>query len=191
MEDKLWKKYWKDPTDANRNALVLIYKDIVKFFALKFKSNAVLNFDDLISVGTIAVMNCIPKFDKTKGILFTTFIQRRIFGEMKDEFRRMDHVPRLVRLRGEEPQLLTHISSLLPEDSKHLDYWGYEEDNGIKDYYEWVSKGLLPEEQFALKLRLDGLTLKTIGETIGISESRVSQVFSWIIKPHIESRLCA
>lgn len=54
-------------------------------------------FDDLVSAGTIGLINAIENFDPSRGLAFSTFAAPRIRGAILDDLRRWDHVPRSVR----------------------------------------------------------------------------------------------
>ena len=56
-----------------------------------------LNIEDLISVGTLGLLDALGKFDSTRNIKFRTYAEFRIRGAMLDEIRAMDWVPRSVR----------------------------------------------------------------------------------------------
>ena len=51
---------------------------------------------DLVSVGTIGLMEAIERFDPSKG-QFVHFARLRIRGAMRDFLRKSDHVPRSIR----------------------------------------------------------------------------------------------
>lgn len=56
-----------------------------------------VEFDELVSAGTIGLMNAIDKFDPSRGLAFSTFAAPRIRGSVLDDLRRRDHVPRSIR----------------------------------------------------------------------------------------------
>ncbi|CAN5865257.1 FliA/WhiG family RNA polymerase sigma factor [soil metagenome] len=55
------------------------------------------DFDEMVSAGSIGLMNAIDSFDASFGVKFSTFAAPRIRGAIQDELRRMDHVSRSVR----------------------------------------------------------------------------------------------
>lgn len=55
--------------------------------------------DELVSAGTIGLIEAFNNFDPSRGLAFSTFAAPRIRGAMLDELRRQDHVPRSVRRR--------------------------------------------------------------------------------------------
>lgn len=60
------------------------------------------DFDELVSAGTIGLMNALDGFDTTRGLAFSTFAAPRIRGAILDELRRQDHVPRSLRRKARE-----------------------------------------------------------------------------------------
>jgi RNA polymerase sigma factor FliA len=61
-----------------------------------------VDFDDLVSAGTIGLINAIDNFDATRGLAFSTFAAPRIRGAILDDLRKRDHVPRSVRRKQRE-----------------------------------------------------------------------------------------
>ena len=59
-----------------------------------------VELDELVSAGTIGLIEAFNNFDVARGLAFSTFAAPRIRGAMLDELRRQDHVPRSVRRRS-------------------------------------------------------------------------------------------
>jgi RNA polymerase sigma factor for flagellar operon FliA len=60
------------------------------------------DFDELVSCGTIGLMNALEAFEPARGLAFSTFAVPRIRGAILDELRRQDHVPRSIRRKTRE-----------------------------------------------------------------------------------------
>lgn len=90
-----------DPQVKDRESLIREFVPIIKFIALRLavRMPSGLNVEDLISVGTLGLLDAIGKFDPTRNIKFRTYAEFRIRGAMLDELRAMDWVPRSVRMR--------------------------------------------------------------------------------------------
>jgi len=58
--------------------------------------------DELVSAGTIGLMDAIDNFDPSRGLAFSTFAAPRIRGSVLDDLRRRDHVPRSIRKKRRE-----------------------------------------------------------------------------------------
>ncbi len=56
-----------------------------------------VEFDDLLSAGTLGLISAVDHFDASRGLAFSTFATPRIRGAILDDLRRRDHVPRSVR----------------------------------------------------------------------------------------------
>ncbi len=57
------------------------------------------DLDELISAGSMGLLQAVDSFDRQRGLSFSTFAVPRIRGAILDELRKQDHVPRNVRRR--------------------------------------------------------------------------------------------
>lgn len=57
------------------------------------------DLDELVSAGSLGLMQAVDAFDRSRGLSFSTFAVPRIRGAILDELRKLDHVPRNVRRR--------------------------------------------------------------------------------------------
>ncbi len=57
------------------------------------------DLDELISAGSMGLIQAVDSFDRKRGLSFSTFAVPRIRGAILDELRKQDHVPRNVRRR--------------------------------------------------------------------------------------------
>jgi RNA polymerase sigma factor for flagellar operon FliA len=80
-------------------AIVANYSPLVKLMAAKIANKLPKNIDrdDLISAGTIGLMDAISKFDPKKCPHFRFYAEMRIKGAIFDEVRSQDWVPRSAR----------------------------------------------------------------------------------------------
>ena len=58
-----------------------------------------VELDELISAGTMGLIEALDRFDPTRGLAFSTFAVPRVRGAILDELRRIDHVPSSMRRR--------------------------------------------------------------------------------------------
>jgi RNA polymerase sigma factor for flagellar operon FliA len=99
----LLKKYKEEPKkNIKRNQkeeLIREYSPLIKFIAQKIAVRLPPNIelDDLMSAGSIGLMDAIDKWDPTRDNKFKTYAEFRIRGAMLDELRSQDWVPRSVR----------------------------------------------------------------------------------------------
>jgi RNA polymerase sigma factor for flagellar operon FliA len=84
---------------VEKEKLVVSYLPVVKIIAKKIymKLPASYELDDLISVGSIGLMDAIDKYDPKQGVKFKTYAEYRIRGQILDELRSLDWASRATR----------------------------------------------------------------------------------------------
>jgi len=99
----LWTKYLGGDADA-RQQLLNEHLGLVHFVARQVARGLAvdMDFDELVSAGTLGLMNALESFDPHRGLAFSTFAAPRIRGAILDELRRQDHVPRSIRRKTRE-----------------------------------------------------------------------------------------
>jgi len=85
------------PADKDRIARAFAPRIKIIALHLKAKLPAHIELLDLISAGTLGLMEALGKFQSDLGIHFETFADNRIRGAMLDELRRMDWFSRGLR----------------------------------------------------------------------------------------------
>jgi RNA polymerase sigma factor for flagellar operon FliA len=87
--------------DAHREQLIKEFAHVIRAMAhrLALRLPAYLDAEDLISVGTIGLMDAMEKYDPNREAKFKTYAEFRIRGAMLDEIRSMDWIPRSVHER--------------------------------------------------------------------------------------------
>ena len=205
-----------------------LVKQIASRFARRLPSSVL--FDELVSAGSLGLIDAVDKFNPDKHVSLKTYAQYRIKGAILDELRSMDWLPRSIRKKIREMEKVTTAVeqrlSRPAEDSEIAGQMGID----LETYYEMLDKAqdiellsldeyvdshsgessktsyeslirgddnpidhmmtqelkgviadgikALPEkEQMVVSLYYyDGLTLKEVGEIMGLTESRVSQI---------------
>ena len=61
-----------------------------------------MDIDELVSAGTLGLIQAIESFDPSRGLAFSTLAVPRIRGAILDELRRLDNVPRSIRRRARD-----------------------------------------------------------------------------------------
>lgn len=99
--NKLWQQYVKTPTMEIREKLIIEYAGLVKIIAGRMSMYLGYNveYDDLVGYGVFGLIDAIDKFDYDKGVKFETYASLRIKGAILDQIRKMDWIPRSLRLR--------------------------------------------------------------------------------------------
>lgn len=102
---KLWKNYKKNPNNAQlREQLILKYLHLVRYVVSRMPITLPISIatEDLISYGTMGLMEAVERFDPERGLKFETYAVTRIRGSIIDQLRFQDWIPRGVRRRSKE-----------------------------------------------------------------------------------------
>lgn len=105
MDDALlWEKFIKTKDPKIKEQLIIKYMPLVKLvasrMAIYFGGN--VEYDDLVSYGSIGLLDAIEKFDSQKGVKFETYAYTRIKGAIIDCVRSQDFLPRSIRQKAKE-----------------------------------------------------------------------------------------
>ncbi len=187
----------------DREALIESHLPQVKFIAerLAAKLPPWVDHDDLIGAGMLGLLDAVDKFDPLKGVMFKTYAEMRVRGAMLDSLRDLDWAPRSLRavilgismaqfqsllgeLRGltitgldlgdedEDGQTLKY----LPQDAAHSPLAIFERTE-VREFMTTAIERLPQRERQVVALYyVEELTMKEIGATLGVTESRVSQI---------------
>lgn len=101
----LWKNYKKNPNNAKlREQLILKYLHLVRYVVSRMPITLPISIatEDLISYGTMGLMEAVERFDPERGLKFETYAVTRIRGSIIDQLRFQDWIPRGVRRRSKE-----------------------------------------------------------------------------------------
>ena len=212
-----------------QEALVKTHALLVKRIAyhLSGRLPRSVQLDDLMQAGMVGLLEAVRHYDDSKGASFETYAGIRIRGNMLDEVRRNDWVPRSVyrnarmisaavrqvenRLSREakDHEVAAELNLSLNEyhdmlnDSNGAHLFGFDDlgvtDDVLKDpamgastephvniqqadtraRLSQIISGLPKNEGLVLSLYYEhDLNLKEIGDVLGVSESRVSQIHS-------------
>ncbi len=112
LTDALWQRYRGTGDPAARTQLLDRYLGLVHHVARQVAARVsdVVEVDDLVSAGTLGLVQALESFDLSRGLAFSTFAMRRIRGSILDELRSRDWVPRSVRAKGR--QMATAVAQL-------------------------------------------------------------------------------
>jgi RNA polymerase sigma factor for flagellar operon FliA len=242
----LWRRYKTDGDETARERLVLAYSPLVKYVAGRMASGLPSHVDegDLISYGLEGLIKAVQRFDPGRQIKFETFAITRIKGQIIDELRSLDWVPRSVRAKARDIEkanmALEHQLQRAPTDQEMAEklnvsledfhsslvqisnssvvaldeLWTLSDSSGdqvslldtiqdpdaidpvsamsqteIKDRLAEAIERLPEREKLVVALYYyENLTLREIGEVLGVTESRVSQLHTKAIL-RLKSRL--
>ncbi|MBQ4132155.1 MAG: FliA/WhiG family RNA polymerase sigma factor [Desulfovibrionaceae bacterium] len=90
---------WHDFSAGEQEMIVRHFAPKIKYLALRLKNRLPksVELSELISAGTLGLMECLGKFQPRLGIKFDTYAENRIRGAMLDDLRRLDWFPRSLR----------------------------------------------------------------------------------------------
>jgi RNA polymerase sigma factor for flagellar operon FliA len=84
-----------------REALLAEHMSLVHHVARQIhrRVSSDIELDELVSAGTMGLIEALERFEPTRGLAFSTFAVPRVRGAILDELRRIDHVPTSIRRR--------------------------------------------------------------------------------------------
>jgi RNA polymerase sigma factor for flagellar operon FliA len=101
----LWQSYKSSNGNAQlREKLILKYLHLVRYVVSRLPITLPISIaqEDLISYGTMGLMEAVERFDPERGLKFETYAVTRIRGAIIDQLRFQDWIPRGVRKRSKE-----------------------------------------------------------------------------------------
>ncbi len=101
----LWKSYKSNANNAQlREKLILRYLHLVRYVVSRLPITLPISIaaEDLISYGTMGLMEAVERFDPDRGLKFETYAVTRIRGSIIDQLRFQDWIPRGVRKRSKD-----------------------------------------------------------------------------------------
>jgi len=155
----LWRAHARGSAEA-RDALLEANLSLVYHVARQLSKvlSTKVEFDELVSYGTMGLMTALDAFDVKRGLAFSTFAVPRIRGAILDELRRQDHVPRSVRRKARQiagaRETLSRLFNREPEDAELAVHLGIDVDT----FWKWQA-----DSESAVQISLD----QSIGEHDG------------------------
>lgn len=98
----LYNEYKSTGNIAIRNKLVMAYSYIaqVSAFQLRGIADTTAQVEDMINQGIITLIDCVERFDNSKGMKFESYAYMRVRGGIIDLVRKQDWIPRRVRVNA-------------------------------------------------------------------------------------------
>lgn len=100
-EQEYWIKFKETSSNIIREAFIRKYaplvKSVVRRISVSMSKQKQVDYDDLVSYGTLGLIDAIRKYNPTRDIKFKTYAYTRIRGSIYDELRNMDFLPRSIR----------------------------------------------------------------------------------------------
>jgi RNA polymerase sigma factor for flagellar operon FliA len=135
----LWQAYQSDGDMQARDELISQNLRLVYHVAGQIRKTCPrhIGFDELVSAGTVGLMNAIDTFDPNRGLAFSTLAATRIRGAILDDLRKQDAVPRSVRKRQKEvaqaERNLSRALKRMPTAEETAQELGIE----LEEYWKW------------------------------------------------------
>jgi RNA polymerase sigma factor FliA len=97
------------PHLGDREVAIQQYAPLVKYVVgrLAIGLPAILDYEDILSYGTIGLIEALDRFDGSKGVKFETYAISRIRGAIIDALRSLDRLPRSVRQKAKRLEQVT------------------------------------------------------------------------------------
>lgn len=114
--DKIWRLYSQTKDSNLREKIILEYSGIIKFVAGRLSAHLGqhVEYQDMYSYGIFGLIDAIDKYDYTKGVKFETYASLRIRGAILDNIRKLDWVPRTLRIKNKQfEQVYSDLESQL------------------------------------------------------------------------------
>jgi RNA polymerase sigma factor for flagellar operon FliA len=99
--ENLWIDYCKTRDASVRNQIILKYTYLVKHVVNRMwgSYSHLKQKEDLVSCGVIGLIDAIERYDLSRGVKFETYAYFRIRGEIIDQIRKSDWIPKNIRMQ--------------------------------------------------------------------------------------------
>ncbi len=151
-QSALWHGYREKGDLDARDELLLSNLPLVHHVArqVRRRSRVDTEYDELVSAGTIGLIQAIDNFDLSRGLAFSTYAAPRIRGAILDDHRRRDRVPRSIRrkqrdINAAREELIEKLGRL-PNDQETAEVLGIE----AEKLWQWQR-----ETEHAVRVSLD------------------------------------
>jgi RNA polymerase sigma factor for flagellar operon FliA len=151
--DEAWQQWHSIKDPLAREWLVVHYASLIKYVAGRIGAGLPKRVDtnDLVSAGMFGLMRAAELYEMERGLAFATFATTRIRGAMLDELRRLDRLPRSLRAKDRQLQMvrnsLAHRLGRNPESREVAAAAGVD----LPTFWRWEE-----EMQSSAVLTLDG-----------------------------------
>lgn len=185
-------------TAPEREARILSLEPLVKIIAKKKAADlpSFVHVEDLISAGWIGAIKAVDRFDPARDVRLIDYAKWRIHGEIGDYLRSIDPLSRdhrkLVKQDEETRPATFSIDQKLPDYDVEGAHEVIPDARALSEQRRHEARlclaaiyrraHLRPRTSNVLKLYFEGETMKVIGHSIGVNESRVSQMCSRAIR---------
>ncbi len=141
--------------ESDRENQIKSYIPLVKSIASKFsyKLPPSVDYDDLVSVGMMGLMEALSRYDETKKAKFQTYAVYRIRGSILNYLQSLSWVPRSVREKAKRMEntisLLNEKLGRMPSESEIMNEAGLTQEEYCKIMEEIVPVCIIPEDSLS------------------------------------------
>jgi RNA polymerase sigma factor for flagellar operon FliA len=128
--EQLWTQHHASRDPGLRERLILQYAPLVKYVVGRMAVSlpGLLSNEDILSYGTIGLIQAVDRYDPSVGVKFETYAIRRIRGSILDTIRSLHQLSRDVNRRAREVEQaydeLIHRLGRMPENKEVADHLG-------------------------------------------------------------------
>lgn len=126
----LWERLKRANDEAARSDLIVRYAPLVKYVVgrMAISMRNVLDPEDILSHGTLGLIDAIDRYDPSVGVKFETYAIRRIRGSILDAIRKLNLQPRSVGRKTREIEAaytaLQERYNRMPTEAEVAEYLG-------------------------------------------------------------------
>lgn len=168
---KLWHAFKRDGQQVARDQLILHYAPLVQFVAGRVAVGLPRHVDrsDLVSYGIFGLIDAVERFEPERGCRFETYAIARIKGNIVDELRSLDWVPRSVRAKARALEsALARLEAELhrtPSDAELAEALGIDDDQLQRALSQAALASLVTLDAIVGAAASDGQAL-TVGDVL-------------------------
>jgi RNA polymerase primary sigma factor len=167
---------WNQKQQEYRSQIVNINMGLVLSMAKRINTNGI-EFTDLISEGSMALLRATEKFDPSRGLKFSTYACRAILKSFS----------RVAKLSYRYHRLFPAQLDMTMEKDDYMDRRRRDEYDSVVDEVRLIVRKNLAElsdiERKIMKMRFPlgesdekSLTLKEVGDRLGLTKERIRQI---------------
>lgn len=168
-----------NPQETSRQEIIKNFMPIIRYWAkhYHYQYHQVLEFQDLVMVGIIGLIDAMNKYKKEKTNQFKTYAEFRIRGEIIDELRKQDWMTRSERTKQKKykraKKNLTEELGRIPTSKE------------ISNVIQFKSKDMIRMEQYdagdTIKPYVDGDTMSSPQENTELDQYLLKKTLSVVI----------
>lgn len=150
---------------------------LVRYVAKQFSSSNV-DFDDLVSEGTMGLIKAASSFDETKNVKFSTYssqcIRNEILMYLRKENKHLD-VKSIDDILSEDKDGNTFVLSEIIADKSNY-YEDRDTNEVLENVLNWILNLKDTKKRTVLLLKSAGVKQNKIGKDLGFSQSYISRI---------------